>query len=102
MTSITINIRPRGPDTFGITSAGFTVYTLNNSRVNALKTDIQDLRDIPIASQLLWLGNNKLADNTVQLQVAGIADGSTVYLREYTSFNAATFSVSDRNFILGP
>lgn len=82
MTSITISVLPRGPDTFGITQQGFSLTIPNNYTVARLKEDIQDTQSISRTKQLLWFGSTKLADDTVQVRIAGIQDGSTLYLRE--------------------
>jgi len=81
MTSITVTIKPRGPDKFNIGQQGFTVSTWDDVKIKSLKTDIQDLRNIPPSEQLLWLENNKLTDNNVQLKNAGVVDRSIIHLR---------------------
>jgi hypothetical protein len=91
MTSITITIAPQGPDTWGLGQQGYSWPILDSAKVKELKTDIQDMKGIPEASQLLWLGTNKLADNTVQLRNAGVVNNSTIRLREFDVFQHGYF-----------
>ena len=86
MSLITITIAPQGPDTWGLRQQGYSWTILDNARVKELKTDIQDMKGIPEASQLLWFGTSKLADNTVRLGNVGVVNNSTVRLRELVLF----------------
>jgi hypothetical protein len=91
MTSITITIAPQGPDTWGLGEEGYSCPIFDNVEVKELKSDIQNTKGISEASQLLWLGTDKLADDTVQLGNAGVVNNSIVRLRKFVLFQHKLF-----------